>query len=140
MNIELMKRVRGAIADEATAFDMGQWGVGVSARGKWWPVALDADRFDIVGDCGTPACVAGWAIRLGRPEKRSVRHPESFCDVEEYAESLLGLDESRALFHRDAWPAWARRVDGRAGAVAMLDLMIAGHNPWNPPEGWVLPT
>lgn len=150
MNIELLKKVRTAIADEATAFDMRYWGVGISERGKWWPI----DEADGLGDCGSPACLAGWAIKLGRQQKVRVddawgtRHNPSTV-----ANRLLQLDGAQwgndcwdarrtghSLFHWSNWPLWARELSEKEGALAILDLIIAGHNPWEPPADWELPT
>ncbi len=154
MNIELLKKVRGAVADEATAFDMSVWGVGISERGRWWPLDTDDDHGverDVLGDCGAAACIAGWAVKLSRPQKVKVDSLVTQHDIGYFAERLLGSPHGwgseygyarglNNLFNATLWPEWTDTLFERVGAVAMLDLIIAGHNPWDPPEGWVLPT
>ena len=131
MNIELLKEVRDAILDEATPFNMNFWGVGVSQH-TWWPSIGRR-----VGDCKTPACLAGWAVRLGRRKRRSpapLNYDAHYSTeaISGAAASLLGLTEAGALrlFYWPNWPEWAQEMDNRTAAVALLDALIAGQNPW----------
>lgn len=162
MNIELLKQVRDAVADEANAFDMDAWGVGLSKRGLWWFAIYDSDQeiYEMAdaNACGTAACLAGWAIRLGRPQKKSVVNGRpSIHNPGDYAGRILGIEDgawgqrkgfgSHSLFHTRNWPDWARNAiddcfsdtSERDVALVMLDLIIAGENPWDRPEGWVMP-
>ena len=129
MNVELLQKVRDAIADEGTPFDMGTWGVGVSAT-TWWMEDYDSEP----SECNTPACVAGWAIRLS-PLKR--RDGPGRCiqrGVKAKASRLLGLGPTPAyqpLFRQHMWPPFARDLPERQGALALLDALIAGQDPWS---------
>ena len=129
LNLELLQKVRDAIADEGNAFDMGGWGVAVSPR-TWWPAIRRAPT-----DCGTPACIAGWAIRIGQRRRRSPP-PRAWTPgysnsaIEEVAARLLRTKDGY-LFYRSLWPDWAYRLPERAGALALLDALIAGQDPWS---------
>ena len=49
------------------------------------------------------------------------------------AARLLGLagDWSvHPLFYRYSWPDWAMQLGERPGAIALLDHLIAGNDPW----------
>lgn len=76
MNTPLLYRVADAIVKHAEAFDM--------------------DHFE----CGTTACIAGWAVRL---ELKSEIAPAPVCGQ---ARKLLqiGLKSSNRLFYLDGWP------------------------------------
>ena len=129
LTLELLQRVRDAIADEGTPFDMGQWGVAVSPR-TWWPANQCAPA-----DCGTPACIAGWAIRIGQrrrrsPPPRARTSGYSNPHIEALASRLLGLD-GNILFYRSFWPDWAIDLPERQGALALLDALMAEQDPWS---------
>ena len=136
-NIELIKQVRDAIKNEDNLFDMECWGVDLSPSGGWFRV----DAGDVPTLCGTPACLAGWGVMLGSPQ---IGRLPSMADVRRPARAVPDLasdlmDVPFHLFHTMLWPTWARglaRDEGeRAAAVALLDDIIRGLNPWGVSRG-----
>jgi hypothetical protein len=88
LNKPLLKQVRDAIANDASTFTMGQWGVDVY-DGKWWYFDDEAEH----EGCDTPACIAGWAIRLAVPraDESTTEVPSVQGDIKRLAAELLGL-------------------------------------------------
>ena len=110
LNIDNLKAVRDAIADEDAMFDMSSWG--------------DQGFKD---DCGTPACICGWANALRTPPNRTPVYGNTLG-----ARHWLGLthDESEFMFFgRWAYQAVAKaampleRIT-RKHALAYLDKVI----------------
>lgn len=107
----------------AERFDMGDWytvnGVGRSLS------ALRKTAGDIVHDCGTAACIAGWAAAIFAPDTRSYA---VFA-----AERALGLDDvtAAALFVPDGFaragytPYEASRVLDHLLATGEVDWSVA---------------
>lgn len=122
MSFELMIKVRDAIADEANAFDMGRWGVGISDR-AWWPIAPDPDapwNDVVVADCGTAACIAGLAVRFGMPRRKSkAPYTMGWSSTPSKAAALLGLPSDERddhwLFYKSEWPDWAQELSEELG-------------------------
>jgi hypothetical protein len=63
--------------------------------------------FGIPTNCGTAACIAGWAVVLGRGFATPKAAKDScYVDPKQDAMELLGLTEEQAeiLFYTTAWP------------------------------------
>lgn len=78
----------------------------------------------VLHNCGTAACVAGWAMALFAPRARPAR-------VWNKAAELLGLDPGQAheLFEPDGY--WIPDAYSRIQAVATLDHLIkTGEVQW----------
>jgi len=90
MNIELMRRVR----DQITAFPE-----------KWDQHSWASEETDDFSECGTTACIAGWAVALHTGEsnlvKAAAKLGHSAWDTDLAAAKALGLDagEARGLFY-----------------------------------------
>ncbi len=80
LNVNLLLKVADTIAKHPQAFDMGDW------------------------DCGTTACIAGWALRLSG-KRYGLSKDGMFSSAD--AASALGLKQGDALklFFRINWPA-----------------------------------
>lgn len=93
MNVELLRRVQKQILDEPRQFDMDGWFTQSIWRGKAIP------------NCGTAACIGGWAIALSKrmtPSEASL----STTRIEETASRILDLTygEAKRLFMFARWP------------------------------------
>lgn len=95
MNIELLQRIRQHILEKPNRFLMGDWIVRDNGIGVF---SDDREEEIPFAECGTAACVAGWACLLGG--KRDTLSPSSD------GRHLLGLtwDQSENLFFEDQWP------------------------------------
>lgn len=100
MNVKLLRKVKRHILEEPKRLDMNTF---VSRRMSWRP---EEER----PECGTVACVAGWAVLLDRIDKGKGlprRVDNSFyMRVALNAGALLGLsyEESNRLFMFSGWP------------------------------------
>lgn len=74
MNKELLERVARHIEANPEEFSMDEW------------------------DCGTTACIAGWALRLSGENWRAVgsTEPEDLIDIT--------YEQGSALFYQSGWP------------------------------------
>lgn len=105
MNVELLNKVKDHILAKPERFAMARWHMN-------WPPGTIVHISNIEGkkrkmpDCGTIACIAGWACELGDPKNIVTG------TYLERAEALLGLDfeESRELFWTDGWSRYFRKL------------------------------
>ena len=110
MNTDLLRRIADAIEAEPHRFDFSDW--------YHWSTAPDdaevlneAEAF-ARGECGTTACIAGWAVYLkGETPK--------YWAVEHRAQALLDLttDEAKTLFFAPS-DFWASGSDISAAEAA----------------------
>ena len=166
LNIPLLRKVRAAIESERNGFDMQTWGVVLAPSAgapAWWPTHEDEavhegnfrDQRGVTAEsCGTPACLAGWAIRLTGDADPSAKRSGSSGGIGRTASELLGLEKAgiaqgrrptHSVFDPDAdrihhplfwhgyWP------DGyecgspsarRESAIRLLTELIKGNDPW----------
>lgn len=115
MNVVLLKRIQRQILKEPKQFDMRDWFSTGSA----------------IPNCGTAACVAGWACCLAKRLKpTTVRRLYLINDFNTYAEAgaALELDGRQAdrLFYFDEWPAKFQRKPSHDAkqAVARISWFI----------------
>lgn len=123
MNVELLRKIQKHILAEPERFAMSWW-CGTGDPGK--PLLDDSfgeSNIDalIAPECGTVACIAGWAVLLsdGKDGIYSSRY------IQERAWELLGEKAERRLFHTCKWPGkFANRYEkaktrkGKAQAAA----------------------
>ncbi len=89
LNVKLLRRVRDKILKEPLQFEMSQW----------YTLALDHP----IPNCGTAACIAGWAIALA--EKKSPAACYDTNNIQGKAMRLLGIeDDPWKLFAVSSWP------------------------------------
>jgi hypothetical protein len=88
MNKELLLKVKEQILREPRQFQMDAF---FTAR--------DADT----PNCGTAACIAGWAIAIHLAKQPSRARRELVGDYATYASEILGHNADR-LFYLDEWP------------------------------------
>lgn len=91
MNTALLLQVKDAILAETEHFDMGYW----------FRDHMHRDRaLQTLTQCGTTACIAGWAVYIGIDNVRTVRW------IEYKAKALLDLSKCQAsrLFYVANWP------------------------------------
>lgn len=100
MNVELLLEVKKTILAEPKRLNMRKW-LDVVRSGKGNP------------SCGTVACIAGWAMVLSSPRRKSFKKTantvideQSFLGMEIDAQEKLGITDSQAqrLFYTDNWP------------------------------------
>lgn len=117
-NTALFDRIADAIEAHPEQYDQNVW---VYVEEDWKD---GDDRFQLLLEnrCGTRACVAGWAIALGRSGRPAT---ELVGDMEDQAASLLGLteEEGESLFMAywdapsgETVPEALRRI-GRGGDI-----------------------
>jgi hypothetical protein len=91
MNVKLLRRIQKHILAEPKRLDMGHF------------IARKSDGSGLVvrfPQCGTVACIAGWAVTLSTKEKLDYRR------IEGRARQLLGITQTQAknLFFDSNWP------------------------------------
>ncbi len=121
MNLELLKLVRDAIADEdhETDFDMGWWFVSLYMAGSSCSLAQEH-----YGSCGTAACIAGHTV--GQAKTMGMLCPtDIYTSVEVQARRFLNIDGVQAahLFYGE-WSVHETAV-GREETVEYLDRCLA---------------
>lgn len=128
-NVQLLTQVRDLIKTEPEKLDMASWGLVKEIEGL--------EHGDTVKvDCGTTACIAGWAVQLAGDKflvrgfntsagggyfvSDSVAKNGRVCNIEDRAQKLLGLteDEANELFINTP----------NGDAVDVLDQLIAGED------------
>jgi hypothetical protein len=107
MNVRLLRRIQRQILKEPKQFWMDAY---FSSLMRWE-----------IPNCGTTACIAGWATALGK-NKNPKQAWLTGVDARDYAEKKLKITSGEAsnLFLTDAWPMKYRRSYARA---------IIGKNP-----------
>lgn len=121
LNVELFRKVQAAIQAEPRRFEMGQWlqvKRGRSRVNVTAPVTLDGtvDNWEFA-ECGTAACLAGWAVLADKIEDVCLAKPKEIKDVAKtmnswswdiprHGRELLGIsyDARDRLFYADSWP------------------------------------
>jgi hypothetical protein len=133
MNIELLLKVKAHILEEPNRLNMRSWLLRVGGVYANWVFDKEIRHF---GNCGTTACIAGWAAILGEPKKRV-----TIMDAEDCAIELLDIrdDDAEKLFFVDDWPrdlrvAWQNTKPNAFAARARIaakriDRFIAEHSP-----------
>lgn len=124
MNIDMMKRTRARIASAGPNHCDMNWFI--HSTGGKGAVVKGVGRLD----CGTTACVAGFAIAVDR----RVFTEDECWDIDEngLGADILGLetDGECPLFHKDQWPAhyydMAKAQGDQPAMLALLDAMIDG--------------
>ena len=118
MNVELLRKVQKHILEEPKRFDMSTFAEWVMGS-KYAPT------------CGTTACIAGWAVFLGKNVTLSAETVRmtwtNALGFEDAARELLGINRLQAekLFYSFEWPQpyrqrfdEARTFKGKAEAAA----------------------
>lgn len=116
MNRERLKTLRDHLAglpDERVKMThLVRWEDGPES---WWLRPMG----EIVHDCGTSCCIAGWANAIFSPEVAEVR-----LDSDDAANALsLSADQKEALFFPTDYFLSTRY--SRADAIAAIDSMLA---------------
>lgn len=123
MNIELLRAVQARITAEPRQFVMYDW----------FTRKLDESP-GMIPNCGTAACVAGWAIALSQGlDPRAARDAHdatsSRYTTEQTAQQVLDIDHWRGsrLFYFTRWPAQftLKPENDVAQACARIDYFIA---------------
>ena len=103
MNTRLLRKVAKHIAEEPRRFQMGTWYQSASMQDQVveYSTKSSANTHDFP-QCGTAACIGGWACILSGVTRKSV-----LDDAEAKAKKLLNLDSDSAfsLFSVRAWPS-----------------------------------
>lgn len=103
-NIELLTKVRDLVEKQPEKLNMENW--------AWCDVEwdFDGDGYKKVVDCGTTACIAGWAVQLhgykfllhdgDQYAIECIARNGRVMNIEYKAQELLGLtdDEANSLF------------------------------------------
>lgn len=131
INVRLLRAIQRQIAKEPRQFIMSSW----------------FKKDDSYPNCGTAACVAGWAIAVSRkktPLQAAISlspgfsaseylSPQSVVRISPRAGRLLGLDQDQRdrLFIMDNWPRqfrfenWCTMPESRARlAISRIDHFI----------------
>lgn len=119
MNVEHMQKTRDLIAHHHDRFTMTRWAADVFGD--------DSRPIDLISECGSVGCVAGWAVAAAGEMVMG-------WDTASRAGKLLGLTPSQAIFlftplpGNHIWGALADHPSEITGkdAVDVLDRIIAG--------------
>ena len=130
MNIENVIKLRATLRivqeRRPERFDMGQFLRVYNGEG------VEPDPTE----CGTVACIGGWAFMLQLPPGADVKDPNLYAYLERDAADWLGLDQYEA--NHWFYGGWARWSDGDYRglsdltidhALTFLDEVIATGNP-----------
>lgn len=120
MNIKLLRRIQKQILKEPRQFQMGSY------------YARRLPGVELIPNCGTACCVAGWAVSLTMtctPAEAARKSPKP---LHPRAAVTLGLtsEEASRLFYMDGWPMNFRilaaegTLEFAANAVARIDHFI----------------
>ncbi len=128
---ELLLKVREAILAEPARMRMSSWKIPPYMQEDIVSLGLHA----MVPPCGTVACIAGWAVELGRKNPNRIR-----LGIEESASNLLGWrmgDGDCPLYFYDMWPRglkW-RLLDSKSGTPEYANVVAAAIDRWIEVEG-----
>jgi len=89
---------------------------------------------DFYHDCGTPSCIAGWALHMAGKEVDL-----SSCDFnkcQDNARDLLDISESDATILFYAENAQIRRITQKEAATALRKLVETGKADWTHAESY----
>lgn len=129
-NVELLTKVRDLAVHEPAKFDMNTW---VTIKRELINFPEDTSKIKV--ECGTTACIAGWAVQLAGDKllvdryssirdgiyqtTNSVAKNGRVCDIQSRAQNLLGLTEMETdiLF-----------FSGNDDAIGYLNDLIAGND------------
>lgn len=133
MNKELLLKIKEQILREPKQFVMGTW---------FTPFPADSDGGDLwdnikVPNCGTAACIAGWAIALHEGKAPSevtgaiIKAENYLIKAENYLD--IEMEDAEDLFYADHWDndlqdRWdfAKSLEERAQIAAeRIDQFIA---------------
>lgn len=136
LNVRLLRRIQRKILAEPAQFQMGQY------------FATEVNGIDLprekIPNCGTAACIAGWAVALSEHRKpsRYIRLIERNSTTIKKACKALGInnDPTRVsrLFIHSFWPSnlyarWYRAITLKQRAkvaVAAIDQFIKDDGKW----------
>lgn len=90
MNVRLLRRIQKQILKEPRQFYQDAW----------------FERAEGIPNCGTAACIAGWAIALSK-KMTPAKAIGKFKDPSKFGRRLLDLEkeQSEKLFYRENWPS-----------------------------------
>lgn len=94
LNVRLLRRIQRHILAEPRRLDMASWAYHCVGTKKEL-AALE------MPSCGTRACIAGWAVALGSPAKKTRQRAmlgDDSVDYYKVAKRLLGLTDDEADF------------------------------------------
>ena len=119
LNVKLLKKIREKILTEPGQFAMQNWFT-TEDELRYSAGGLDDLDRPKIPNCGTAACIGGWAVVLGKKSARG--KPATAARVyghgADTARELLGLglgeeehfDGGAALFYVTSWPAKYREL------------------------------
>lgn len=127
MNVKLLRKIKQRILRKPNRFDMNHW---FSRTRKYYGFTEQLSEAthnpkEFIEECGTAACIAGWACILGEG---------SFMfSCEDEARRLLNLTfhQSQRLFLEQGWPAEFRASSSESNeqramrAAKRIDHFIA---------------
>lgn len=105
INIRLLRSIQRAILKEPKQFQMDAWFATQDTDPSWY----DPDMPAKIPNCGTAACIGGWAIALTlkkNPDKARSYTDRRTMGTFNRAQKVLGLEGNMAsrLFIEDNWP------------------------------------
>lgn len=115
MNVSLLNRIADVLEKYPDRHKQDCWIDGVPPES--YSVVMTIDR---VGECGTRACIAGWAWLLSTKEERAGL-PSPLWGMHDAGKKLLGLNflEADMLFH----PRW-EPPEGRSVPAFLRKLAV----------------
>lgn len=119
-NIELLTKVRDAIANEDAHFNMGSW-------------FTDDFVNHSKTACGTASCIAGWAIAIAKPKLTYLKVKSGVTNIYSIAKNALGLSEEDAdwLFYGQFTHSILIEEITKDKAIKALNHLIDGKSIFN---------
>lgn len=138
-NIKIVRDHLLSLPADAGRFDMRWWTGRSDGDGRRWSVN-SVPFSEINHDCGTCACIAGWAATLVPHELTDVT-PED-VNMIDLGRKLFGLSQHQATDLFAPWansaaglhPSWitqAGNIPPRAGAMVLDHLLATGDVDWS---------
>jgi hypothetical protein len=94
LNVKLLRKIKKHVEEEPRRLIMARW----QQKGRAGELVEDEAATFNLPECGTAACIAGWAVNLSGKKIET--------DVGARAMTLLGLtfEQSQNLFNTGNWP------------------------------------
>lgn len=105
LNVKLLRKIQRHITEEPRRFVMSNW----MRRGSPGAIITDFASQQPIPDCGTAACIGGWALLLSGEDYNS-----AIINTEGKATKILGIEGLEApgrLFGVSQWGKFKKRFE-----------------------------
>ena len=113
MNVELLHRIKAHILENPMRIYMGEWSIELEERQEY---ESNSGETLMAPDCGTVACICGWAERLSWAKGslgqtggegqtgRKLLGLHGSSSFPAFVSTSTNFSEAQRLFHEECWP------------------------------------